>query len=116
MGRERKNERERLESWAASTSPVDIFFPNTKKHPGFAKAKAHVAVLVSGETLVVPSDWWWYSVALEPCSIVQQRFWNELNRKAMFKEFENALELEKMSSDERSQYYSSLTELREMIE
>merc|ERR1719203_1400473 len=50
------------EGYAARTSPVDILYPNAKKHPLFAKANAQVAVLAPGEALVVPSGWWWYSV------------------------------------------------------
>merc|ERR1712187_488486 len=67
--------------YTSSASPVDIFFPNAKQHPRFAGVKAQSAVLAAGEALVVPSGWWFSSVALEPSVTLQHPFWNLENRR-----------------------------------
>jgi len=66
--------------YATGESPVDIFFPSAKRHPKFAEATAHVAVLYMGQTLVIPSGWWWYSVAIEPSVALSHYFWNMENK------------------------------------
>lgn len=69
------------EGYVAAASPVDIFSPNPKRHPGFSEAKARTLVLGPGETLIVPSGWWWYSVALEPSASMSQNFFNSSNHR-----------------------------------
>mmetsp|Transcript_34687 Transcript_34687/g.64253 ORF Transcript_34687/g.64253 Transcript_34687/m.64253 type:complete len:437 (-) Transcript_34687:7-1317(-) len=65
---------------SAAHSPVDIFFPNSRRHPRFAETSAQVAVLAVGESLIVPSGWWRYTVALEPSVVLEHPFWNLQNR------------------------------------
>uniref|UniRef100_A0A6U9LT67 JmjC domain-containing protein n=1 Tax=Zooxanthella nutricula TaxID=1333877 RepID=A0A6U9LT67_9DINO len=71
---------ETVHAYTSKASPVDIFFPNRKRHPLFADAKAQVAVLNPGESLVVPSGWWQHSVALEMSVTLHHAFWNVTNR------------------------------------
>ena len=67
--------------------------PNEKRHSKFADARAQVAVLEAGETLLIPAGWWWYSVALEPCASIQQCFFNRSNWRAVIEDFESKMDL-----------------------
>jgi len=66
--------------FATSISGVDILAPSAKRHPLFAEAKCQVAVLYLGQTLVIPSGWWWYSVSLDPSVTLWHQFWTEENK------------------------------------
>lgn len=66
--------------YTTGESPVDLYFPSAKRHPRFSEAKAQVAVLYLGQTLVIPAGWWWYSVALEPSVTLSHYFWNMENK------------------------------------
>mmetsp|Transcript_95382 Transcript_95382/g.309048 ORF Transcript_95382/g.309048 Transcript_95382/m.309048 type:complete len:417 (-) Transcript_95382:72-1322(-) len=66
--------------YSTGQSPVDIFFPSAKRHPLFSEAKALVVTLYLGQTLVIPSGWWWYSVAIEPSVVICHPFWNMENK------------------------------------
>jgi len=71
--------------YTTGESPVDVFYPSARRHPKFADATAHVVTLYLGQTLVIPSGWWWYSVALEPCVTIGHTFWN-LENKVYFRD------------------------------
>ncbi|CAE7340286.1 Hspbap1 [Symbiodinium natans] len=66
--------------FATRVSGVDLFAPSAKRHPLFAEARCQVAVLYLGQTLVIPSGWWWYSVSLDPSVTLWHQFWTEENK------------------------------------
>ncbi|CAE6964550.1 Hspbap1 [Symbiodinium sp. KB8] len=66
--------------FATRVSGVDLFAPSAKRHPLFAEASCQVAVLYLGQTLVIPSGWWWYSVTLDPSVTLWHQFWTDENK------------------------------------
>eukprot|EP00439_Symbiodinium_sp_Y106_P044452 s428_g5.t1 len=66
--------------FATRISGVDLFAPSAKRHPLFAEASCQVAVLYLGQTLVIPSGWWWYSVTLDPSVTLWHQFWTDENK------------------------------------
>jgi len=104
------------EGYTAAASSVDIFAPSAKRHPRFAEAKAQSAVLEPGETLLIPSGWWWYSVALEPSATVQQNFFNGSNHRHMCREIEDKMvQYGELAPDAADGIQAALAELQEEI-
>lgn len=103
------------EGYATATSPVDLFHPNAKKHPRFQEAKAQVAVLAPGDTLVLPGGWWRCSVALDPSVTLHHPFWDRLNRQHIAAEFEDAFVHEKMPPELRERAQANLAQLHDRI-
>jgi len=66
--------------FATKISAVDLLAPSAKHHPLFAEAKAQVTVLYLGQTLVIPSGWWWYSISLDPSVTLWHPFWTKENK------------------------------------
>jgi len=96
-------------------SPVDVYYPSTKRHPRFTEAKAHVLTLYLGQTLVIPSGWWWYSVAVETSVTLSHRFWNADNKKHFVEELWSHFELGKMRRDEVDNLRNSLEHVHREI-
>jgi len=63
----------------STASPVDVFEPSMAQHPLFSEAKAQVAVLHTGDTLVVPCGWWHFSVVLAPSVTLRHRYYSHDN-------------------------------------
>jgi len=104
------------EGYVSSASPVDIFSPNLKRHPRFSEASAKTAVLQAGETLLIPSGWWWYSVALEPCASIAQTFFNTANHRFFSQACEDLmLQYGELQPDSQPAAQDVLQELQEEI-
>lgn len=82
-----------------SQSPVDVLRTSEKVHPKFQQCKAHVVVLEPGETLVIPTGWWHFSIALEPCTTLVRKFWDKKHRVGICDEVATML----MEQDQRPQ-------------
>jgi len=106
---------EGAEGFAARASPVDVFFPNTRRHQLFSKAKPQVVILRQGETLLIPSGWWHYSVALEPSVTMRHPFWNIQNRQHMVAEFKETFEESRMPPELREIAMRNFDSLHERI-
>jgi len=94
---------------------VDIFFPNLKRHPRFAEAKAQAVVLSPGDTLVLPGGWWRYAVALEPSVTLHHPFWNLENRKHLIDELREAFSDSSMPPELRERAENNFTQINEHI-
>lgn len=103
------------EGYAATASPVDLFYPSQKRHAHFAEAKAQVAVLEPGDTLLVPQGWWHYAVALTPSTTLHHPFWNLENRSHMVPELREAFVDEKMPPELKELSARHFTVLHEHI-
>jgi len=104
------------EGYAAATSSVDIFSPNQKRHPGFAEVKPMMTVLQPGETLIVPTGWWWYSAALEPCTTIQQTFFNSTNARFFTQDVEDKMiQYGELATDALAAAREALAQLQEEI-
>jgi len=103
------------EGYAATASPVDIFFPSQKRHPQFAEAKAQTVVLEPGETLLVPMGWWRYSVALTPSVTLHHPFWSLENREHVVAELKEAFDNEQMPPELKELSGRHFTVLQEHI-
>lgn len=101
--------------WTAAASPVDIFFPNQRRHGKFAEAKGKTVLLRPGDTLVIPGTWWYYSVVLEASVTLQHIFWNAQNRSHVVDEFREAFEEAKMPPELQERAAANFAELRERI-
>jgi len=104
-----------LEGWTAAASPVDLLYPSEKRHPKLADAKAQVVVLRPGETLVIPSGWWRYSVSLEASVTLSHPFWNSQNRKHIVEEFKEAFDESRMPPELQDMAAQQIKQLQETI-
>mmetsp|Transcript_129457 Transcript_129457/g.360595 ORF Transcript_129457/g.360595 Transcript_129457/m.360595 type:complete len:430 (+) Transcript_129457:65-1354(+) len=101
------------EGYAACASPVDIFFPSQKRHPRFSTVKAQAAVLEPGDTLVLPTGWWYCSVALTPSVTMHHPFWNLENRTHLVPELKEAFDEKQMPPELKelsSRHFAALHE------
>merc|ERR1712100_918661 len=55
--------------------PLDV--EADSKWPDYAKAVPYIAVVEEGETIVVPSGWWHYVVALDSSVTVMRNFYSK---------------------------------------
>ena len=103
------------EGYAACASPVDVFFPSEKRHAQFGQAKARMVILGPGDALVVPSDWWQYSVALEASATLHHTFWTLENRAHVVEEFREAFLDSQMPPELRALAAANLAQLHARI-
>merc|ERR1712216_213873 len=96
-------------------SPVDIFYPSAKRHPKFSDAKCQVATLYLGQTLVIPSGWWWYSVAIEPSVTLCHYFWNMDNRKYFSSSLWRLFDLTKATKEAQQQLINGFEEVHRVV-
>lgn len=100
--------------FATRASPVDIFAPS-KRHPLLSEAKAQVAVLYLGQSLVVPSGWWVYSVTLDPSVTLSHQFWNFENRLHFVESLHTYFDFSVMRPEYKADKMSMLERLHQMI-
>merc|ERR1712129_430381 len=86
-----------------------------KRHPKFAEARAQAIVLRPGDTLVVPSGWWHYSVSLEPSVTLHHPFWDLHNRASIVDECRASFEESRMPPELQQRAATTLAQLRETI-
>merc|ERR1712032_1790280 len=103
------------EGYAGTVSPVDVFFPNLKRHPRFAETKAQAVVRSPGDTLILPGGWWRYAVALEPSVTLHHPFWNLENRKHLIDELREAFSDSSMPPELLERAAHNFTEIHEYI-
>merc|ERR1712129_653360 len=72
-------------------------------------------VLRPGDTLVVPSGWWHYSVSLEPSVTLHHPFWNLHNRASIVDECRASFEESRMPPELQQRAATTLAQLRETI-
>lgn len=101
--------------YTARASPVDVLRGARRKHPDFAAATAHVAVLRPGETVVIPSGWWYYSAALETSVTIAHQFWDSQNRSWIIDEFRENFDPEKMPPELQEMAASTLQKMEATI-
>lgn len=99
----------------ARASPVDFFFPSAKRHPKFSETKCQVATLYLGQTLVIPSGWWWCSVAIEPSVTLCHQFWNSDNRRHFSSSLWRFFDIGKATQDDRERLAAGVAEVHRMI-
>eukprot|EP00930_Biecheleria_cincta_P058104 TRINITY_DN43956_c0_g1_i1.p1 TRINITY_DN43956_c0_g1~~TRINITY_DN43956_c0_g1_i1.p1 ORF type:complete len:434 (-),score=86.70 TRINITY_DN43956_c0_g1_i1:348-1649(-) len=106
---------EHVEGHAHSVSAVDIFHPNAKRHGRFAGAKAQHVTLCPGETLVIPSGWWHYSVHLEASVTLHHPFWGVQNRARMSEELREAFAASTMPQELVQMAAQNISQLHQRI-
>jgi len=98
-----------------TASPVDIFRPSREQHPRFAEAAAQSVTLLPGECLIVPSGWWYCSVALEPSVTVRHPFWNQENKRHIHGSFADFYQWSEMDEEDVLQARSLVESLHEQL-
>ncbi|CAJ1341483.1 unnamed protein product [Effrenium voratum] len=104
-----------VEGYAAAVSPVDIFFPNPKRHAALATANAQTTVLEPGQSLIVPAGWWHYAVHLEASATLHHAFWGLQTRGSFSEELREAFIASKMPADLREMADRNISELHGRI-
>mmetsp|Transcript_17810 Transcript_17810/g.32253 ORF Transcript_17810/g.32253 Transcript_17810/m.32253 type:complete len:629 (+) Transcript_17810:102-1988(+) len=100
-----------------SISPVDIFATPSRRFSLFAEAECHSVLVESGETLLIPSGWWWYAVALAPTVVAMHTFYNRSNGVHIVADFQDRLARASQTPGEiQEELQAELKKLREDIE
>jgi hypothetical protein len=59
--------------------PLDPARPDYDRFPEMRGRKAYTAVLIPGEMLIIPPDWWHYTCGLDPTMTLSHNFFNRTN-------------------------------------
>lgn len=104
------------EGYAEAISEVDPLFPQMRRHPLFLEARAQIALLSEGKTLVLPHGWWWYSVVTQGPSItLHHQFWSFKNRLGFVKALWAPFEGPNVHAAAREEVRSRFSELRQCL-